>query len=189
VYLAAVGTVHFQHCLPGCAQTLHIRFNASRRLLIGFGADEEKRGHDGAPWLVQAGARRVSQPPTPGAVPLPMMVELYSRAIPGTPDSLIPTRRLPRRISPTPRSPLMAVLQVARGTCLLKRDSNGLTAAFDLSGLAPWTALQLAMLELMPPGCTRTSRLALALLLIRAAPLRAEKMRQGRRRKSHERLK
>jgi hypothetical protein len=28
--------------------------------------------------LVQAGARLVSQPPTPGAVPLPVMVELYS---------------------------------------------------------------------------------------------------------------
>jgi hypothetical protein len=29
-------------------------------------------------YLVQAGARLVSQPPTPGAVPLPVMVELYS---------------------------------------------------------------------------------------------------------------
>jgi hypothetical protein len=75
VHLAAMGTVHFQHCLPGCAQTLHIGLDASRRLMIGFGADEKKRGHDGAPWLVQAGARLVSLPPTPGAVPLPVMME------------------------------------------------------------------------------------------------------------------
>ena len=53
VRLAAMGTVHVQHCLPGCAQTLHIGLDASRRLLIGFGADEKKRGHDGAPWSLR----------------------------------------------------------------------------------------------------------------------------------------
>src|SRR5262245_19868472 len=74
VQLAAMGTVHSQYCLPGCAETLRIGLDASRCFQIGFGADEEKRGHDGAPWLVQAGARPVSQPPTPGAVPLPVML-------------------------------------------------------------------------------------------------------------------
>jgi hypothetical protein len=44
---------------------------------------------------------------------------------------------------------VLAFAFVFRGAGLLKRDSNGLTAAFDLSGLAPWTALQLAMFELM----------------------------------------
>src|SRR2546427_6757406 len=39
--LAAVGTVHFQRCLPCRTETLHISFNAGRCLLIGFGANEE----------------------------------------------------------------------------------------------------------------------------------------------------
>jgi Phage integrase family len=78
VRLAAVGTMHFQHCLPECAQPLHIRFNAGRCQMMGFGANEKKRGHNGAPWLEQAGARSVSQPPTPGVEPLPVMNEAYA---------------------------------------------------------------------------------------------------------------
>ncbi len=35
---------------------------------------------------------------------------------------------------------VLAFAFVFRGAGLLKRDGNGLTAAFELSSLAPWTA-------------------------------------------------
>jgi hypothetical protein len=44
---------------------------------------------------------------------------------------------------------ILAFAFVFRGTGLLKRDGNGLTATSDLAGLSPWTSLQLAMFELM----------------------------------------
>jgi hypothetical protein len=47
--LAAMGAVHFQHCFPGCTETLHIRLNAGRRRFMGVWAKEEERSHDSAP--------------------------------------------------------------------------------------------------------------------------------------------
>src|SRR5258708_27712987 len=69
VHLAAVGTGHFQRWFRGRNQTLQVGVDAGRCPLISFGADEKKWGHNGAPpWFdPQAGARRISQPPTPGA--------------------------------------------------------------------------------------------------------------------------
>jgi hypothetical protein len=45
VRLAAVRTVYFERRPPRRAQTLNVRLDASRCLLIGFGANEEKWGH------------------------------------------------------------------------------------------------------------------------------------------------
>jgi hypothetical protein len=50
VHPATVGAIYFQRRFPGCAQTLHIGFNAGRRLLIGFGANEKKWGHSAVLW-------------------------------------------------------------------------------------------------------------------------------------------
>jgi hypothetical protein len=47
VHPAAVRTIHFQCRPPGCAQTLYIRLNAGRCVLIGFGTNEKKWGHGG----------------------------------------------------------------------------------------------------------------------------------------------
>jgi hypothetical protein len=47
MHLATVGANYFQRHFPGRAQTLHIRYNAGRCLLIGFRANEKKWGHSG----------------------------------------------------------------------------------------------------------------------------------------------
>ena len=61
MHFAAVGTSHFQRCFPGRTQTLRVRLDAGRYLLIGFGANEEKLSH----WHPEG-----SQPP----------MELYSES-------------------------------------------------------------------------------------------------------------
>jgi hypothetical protein len=50
MHLATVGAIYFQRHFPGRAQTLHIRLNAGRCLLIGFRANEKKWGHSAALW-------------------------------------------------------------------------------------------------------------------------------------------
>jgi hypothetical protein len=66
VYLAAVGTVHFQHCLPGCAQTLHIRLDAEGACRLVLGQMKVSGAIGRSVVGLQAGARPVSQPPTLG---------------------------------------------------------------------------------------------------------------------------
>jgi hypothetical protein len=78
VYLAAVGTVHFQHGLPGCAETLHIRLNTSRCLLIGFGADEKSGAMMALPGWITGGSATGLSATDAWRTALSVMVELYS---------------------------------------------------------------------------------------------------------------